>query len=248
MPRWLLVSSSILCLFIGMGAASRPDLSAAFPLVSILFLGVLFMLCTSAVLTTTGWKRGAGLLASLALFAIGFETLALQTGFPYGEFSYSGIIGARLPGGASWTIPLGWIPLVLFSFASTPNSSALWKRLVIGTGLLCLLDLVIDPVATAMGFWQWSESSWYYGVPLQNFGGWIISGLFAMGICSAWIKSPLVRFSSFQESGLLLLAFHIGAALVLHQWIPVLLGNIVFLTVLLRLVKIPIRTSNKGQD
>jgi putative membrane protein len=49
-----------------------------------------------------------------------------------------------------------------------------------------LLDLFIDPVAVAAGYWVWRiPGTVYYGIPLLNFVGWFVLMLLAP---LAWIE------------------------------------------------------------
>ena len=52
--------------------------------------------------------------------------------------------------------------------------SALASALLVGA-LATMLDLQIDPVATAVGCWVWDASlpAWFHGVPLVNFVAWM---------------------------------------------------------------------------
>ena len=52
--------------------------------------------------------------------------------------------------------------------------SALLSALSVGT-FATLLDLQIDPIATAVGCWVWHETlpGWFHGVPLVNFVAWM---------------------------------------------------------------------------
>jgi len=52
----------------------------------------------------------------------------------------------------------------------------LWWQVSLLTGLTAVvLDLFIDPVAVAAGYWVWFvEGTVYYGIPLLNFVGWFV--------------------------------------------------------------------------
>jgi uncharacterized membrane protein len=52
----------------------------------------------------------------------------------------------------------------------------LWWQVPLATGLIAVLvDLFIDPIAVANGYWVWYvESDVYYGIPLLNFVGWFV--------------------------------------------------------------------------
>lgn len=59
-----------------------------------------------------------------------------------------------------------WLP--------TLRRSAALSALAVG-GVAVLLDLQIDPLATAAGCWVWNETlpGWFHGVPLVNFVAWV---------------------------------------------------------------------------
>jgi putative membrane protein len=217
------------CLFLGYNAATTPasSLGTAF---AIMFLILIFLLTIIPLRKILGDKQSLLLFLCLSAFAIIFETIALKTGVPYGAFTYTGLIGTILPGGASWTIPLGWIPLVLSAYQLTQRVPRLFYRILGGTAFVCLFDLVIDPVATAMGYWHWQPASLsYYDVPLQNFAGWLISGALGLLIIYALIgrKRDIKLPPDLHQGTFLLMAFHVGATIAFNQWIATFFGIIV---------------------
>src|SRR5215208_3607404 len=54
--------------------------------------------CFWAVRWWLGWSDGAKLIAVLASFAVVTEAIAAATGFPYGHFGYSDLLGYRILG------------------------------------------------------------------------------------------------------------------------------------------------------
>jgi uncharacterized membrane protein len=52
----------------------------------------------------------------------------------------------------------------------------LWWKVPLATGLIAVLvDLFIDPIAVAIGYWVWHvQGDIYYGIPLLNFVGWFV--------------------------------------------------------------------------
>jgi len=132
-----------------------------------------------------GPRRGAALLIGLGLYALVFESLAVATGFPYGRFHYSGVLGPPLLGLAPPTVLLAWTPLLLGSLASTRR----WWQAVV---LAVVCDLVLDPAAVGLGFWAWDEPGRYYGVPLVNFLGWVLSaGIAVLALRRLRLPQPL---------------------------------------------------------
>ncbi len=146
-------------------APLRPD----YWWVSTLAIVVFSLPVVVASIRWLGGRRGALLLVGLGLYALVFESVSIATGVPYGRFHYSGILGPPILGLAPATVLLAWTPLILGSLAAV-------RRTWLTVPLLVVLDLVLDPAAVHLGFWRWEQPGRYYGVPLVNFAGWVVSG------------------------------------------------------------------------
>ncbi|MEO5859125.1 MAG: isopentenyl-diphosphate Delta-isomerase [Pyrinomonadaceae bacterium] len=153
---------------------------------------VLFSLPTIwAVRWWLGWRDGSILLGTLAGYALLIETSAIITGFPYGHFGYSDLLGYRILGLVPWTVAFAWTPLILGAYSVAANlfGNAI-ARVIATTFLVTLFDVVLDPGAVLLGFWKYNGGGWFYGVPMSNFGGWLVSG--AVG--AVLIELLTVRF------------------------------------------------------
>ncbi|MDM7921578.1 MAG: isopentenyl-diphosphate Delta-isomerase [Pyrinomonadaceae bacterium] len=135
-----------------------------------------------------GWRDGMLLFAILGVYALAIETTAIITGFPYGHFGYSDYLGYRILGYAPWTVAFAWTPLMLgaFAFASLVAANRV-VRIVLTTIILTGFDFVLDPGAVYLGFWQYADGGWYYGVPWSNFAGWLVSGFIGSVITEAFV-------------------------------------------------------------
>ena len=51
-----------------------------------------------------------------------------------------------------------------------------WGFTIVGTALNLIADLVVDPAMISLGYWKYLEPGGYYGVPLSNFYGWMVTG------------------------------------------------------------------------
>ena len=174
-----------------------------------------------------GPRRAAALIGALSLFAVCVEALSITTGFPYGRFTYSEVIGTRLGGLVPWTVPFAWAPLVLgvTYLARRLHPRPGVARVGIGASLLLLLDLMLDPAAVRLGFWAWEASSAYYGIPLSNFAGWLLTGV--VGCLAADFAArdrPAPPPPQLAHSLLLISAFWAGACAWLGFVIPTLCG------------------------
>lgn len=134
-----------------------------------------------------------------------FESISLRSGFPFGHYYFTGVMGPQLfhlpvllvlayigMGYASWVVGLA----ILGTPAALANLSC--KRLValplISSFVMVAWDLAMDPVWSTVGrAWIWQDGGRYFGVPVSNFLGWyltvfIIYSLFALYL--RWRELP----------------------------------------------------------
>ncbi len=175
-----------------------------------------------------GWRDGAIFVAVLGVYALLIESSAIVTGFPYGHFDYSDHLGYRIFGFAPWTVAFAWTPLILGSYAVAGNiAESRIFRVILCTLILVAFDLVLDPGAVYLDFWEYEGGGWYYGVPISNFGGWLFSG-FAGAIL---IEMMLSRFGpllptpiQMSSSAVLIVFFWTAFAFFAGMEEPALLG------------------------
>ena len=76
----------------------------------------------------------------------------------------------------------------------------LWWQVPLITGVIAVvLDLFIDPVAVAAGYWVWFvQGTVYYGIPLLNYVGWFVLMFLAP---LAWILIARHRRWSYWQKG-----------------------------------------------
>ena len=132
-------------------------------------------------------RRAAVGLGVLTLFAWGIELIGVNTGVPYGEFAYQTQLGPMLLGDIPVALPVFYFPILINAYllgvlALGERAERLPVRYPTVVALVVLLDLILDPGAVALGFWAWDDPGSYYGVPVMNFLGWILSGSIAVGI------------------------------------------------------------------
>lgn len=170
------------------------------------------LLGTVAVALYAYRTLGLGSLVTFAIAAVGISTtselLGTSTGFPFGNYSYLNGLGYKLAGLVPFTIPLSWFYLGLASFLLARSGLAAgggpdrynWVRslaaVFLGSVLLTSWDFVLDPAMsqTALPFWYWHEPGAFFGMPYQNFAGWLGTGVVFMGVAlSLW---KLFKFST----------------------------------------------------
>jgi uncharacterized membrane protein len=182
------------------------------------------------------------------LISLTSELLGTSTGFPFGDYSYLSGLGYKIAGLVPFTIPLSWFYLGLASYllaraglrigqvnaAGEPFKFG-WLRqiaaIALGALLLTSWDFVLDPAMsqTAMPFWYWHQPGAFFGMPYQNFAGWMGTGAVFMTIAALlWrIQQPVLLRSQLNLPIAIYLgnfAFATVMSLAAGIWIPVVLG------------------------
>lgn len=113
----------------------------------------------------------------LISYSVGFgaEWFGVQTGLLFGDYAYGPVLGPAYAG-TPFMIGINWMMLV-YCTGVTVNQ-LFWKmswiiRGVIAAFLMVGLDLLIEPVAMELDFWQWANGI----IPVQNYVGWLIVAL-----------------------------------------------------------------------
>ncbi len=169
------------------------------------------------------------ILLVLSVFGLTIESIALATGFPYGNFVYNNQSGYQIFYSVPITTPFAWLIILLgcFVLANGFFSSSQWKRNLLSIVLMVWVDLLLDPVAVSLKWWFWPTGGSYFGVPLVNFLGWIISSFF--GITIFWYLVRKVKFEKaspveISASLYFLLIFLLSIAFWKSLYLPLLLG------------------------
>lgn len=167
-----------LALFLAAYLVVRFDDPGVPPAVPVVFLVVLALPSYAALVRWLGLLRGIALLFLLSILPLAVEAYAVATGIPYGRFTYSADLGYRVFGLVPWTVAFAYLPM-LFGAVTLAAAAAgtAWSRLIpAGTLALLLVDLVIDPAVVHAGLWVWTDGGAYYGIPVSNFAGWVLTG------------------------------------------------------------------------
>jgi len=188
--------------------------------------------CFVALFRYLGARRAALSLLTLSAFGFAIETIGVATRLPYGEFFYGDSLGPKALGLVPYLLPISYLPLVIGAVAASwSDSLEINYRFFFvfrSALLLTMMDGVLDPGAVSLGFWVWPEGGAYYGVPLSNYAGWLLSGTLAVALLLAvgrWRKTPL---PGLLDGATIAVAFWTGVALFSGLIFPALLGAALF--------------------
>ncbi|EKQ52712.1 MAG: carotene biosynthesis associated membrane protein [Methanobacterium sp. Maddingley MBC34] len=210
------------------------NISSEMASISALFIIILAIPSFIAMIIWLGWKKGLTSIIILSIYAVVIETFAILTGFPYSPFHYTELIGTKLFGYTPFTLPFGYVPLfmgcIYLANLYWQESLPEWKnmlKLVIITALLVLTaDLILDPAAVSLNFWVYEYHGIFYGVPLQNFLGWILTGIIAALIGLLLFKKELItlKLPAILSSLFLIISFWTAVCLYRQLWLPGIIG------------------------
>lgn len=207
--------------------------------------GVAYMVLGTVAVALYAYRR-LGLKPWLAFMlpsvflSLGSELLGTSTGFPFGHYSYLSGLGYKIAGLVPFTIPLSWFYVGLVSYLIARAGLDVEQRptllrhigaIALGALVLTSWDFVLDPAMsqTALPFWYWQQPGGFFGMPYQNFAGWMGTGALFMTVSAVlWKNTPLKLDRS--QLGLPLavylsnFAFAAIMSCAAGFWIPVLLG------------------------
>ena len=153
----------------------------------------------TVILTVFGlshaWYSLGGRLTALffvisAVVSYALEEGGVATGLVYGGYHYTDYLGAKL-GHVPVLIPLAWFMMIYPSYVI---ASLIVARRPAGTGpglrgllaaaaasavVMTVWDLVVDPILSGslnrQPAWIWESGGAYFGVPIQNYVGWLVT-------------------------------------------------------------------------
>ena len=139
-------------------------------------------------------RRGGLALLVLVGYTYAIEYVGASTGWPYGEFSYEVALGPMLAGTIPAALPVFFLPLVLNSYLLSVLLLGEWTesvavRLPVVAVAVVTVDLVLDPAAVALGFWEFGVTE-FYGVPYANYAGWVLSAAVATVLIDVAFSRP----------------------------------------------------------
>jgi len=135
-----------------------------------------------------GWRHTLVFFVLSAVISWGFEQVGVETGLIYGAYHYTEGLGIRL-GHVPLLIPLAWFMMIypcyvianLITNGQLTGTRGSIRRLVwlsfLGAIVMTAWDVVMDPVMSGpvYRFWIWERGGPYFGVPIQNFVGWVLT-------------------------------------------------------------------------
>ena len=152
------------------------DDDATIEWLSSLVVVAFFLTALAVVVGRWGAARAAGAAAFVVLATLGVEKLGTTTGFPFGEYDYTGALQPTVAG-VPVIVPLAWFAMGVTALEVGHHVGSRIVAVVVAALGLTAWDLFLDPQMVDAGYWEWAADGAYHGIPLSNYAGWLLTGL-----------------------------------------------------------------------
>lgn len=165
-----------------------------------------------------------------------FESVSLRTGFPFGHYSFTDLMGPKL-----FDLPIllalayvgmGYLSWVLgLAILGCQNETLSGKNIVLlplaASFGMTAWDLSMDPVwADIDHAWVWRDGGSYYGVPISNFFGWFLTVYIFYQLFALYLRNRVTIPSQTAHWRVAILFYAISAAGNLLVVAPAFLGGV----------------------
>jgi len=159
-----------------------------------------FLAAAAHALHTIGARgRVVWMLLAVSLLALASELLGTSTGFPFGGYGYSSLLGYRILGLVPFPIPISWTTILYCALAicgrllpARDDTGTRVRWSVVGALLLTAWDVAMDPAMVRTFHWAWDNPGAFYGMPVTNWLGWL-----GTGFVLSWVMLRFVPPSEF---------------------------------------------------
>lgn len=112
------------------------------------------------------------------LFTIILEIAGVKTGQIFGHYNYGSVLGIKLFG-VPVIIGLNWVLVLAGTILVTEKTTfPVIIKIIIAGILATAFDILLEPVAVKLGYWNWQDNY----IPLQNYLAWFFIASFSSSL------------------------------------------------------------------
>ncbi len=165
-----------------------------------------------------------------------FESLSLRTGFPFGHYRFTDLMGPK-PLDLPVLLVLAYLGMGYLSWVLGLAIVGSYEKPILGKKIV-LLPLVASFVMTAWDFsmdpvwadvdhaWVWRDGGAYFGVPISNFLGWLLTAYVFYQLFALYLRNKPLAQARASYWRLAILFYAISAAGNLLVVVPAFLGDV----------------------
>lgn len=119
------------------------------------------------------WQRTLYAFSVITVFTLLIEIIGSHTGFPFGDYHYTALLTPQV-GEVPLLIPAAWFMMLPPAWAVAHRfAHNRWLFTAVSAAALTAWDLMLDPQMVAWNLWVWDQPGGYFGIPWQNYLGWL---------------------------------------------------------------------------
>lgn len=132
-----------------------------------------------------GWDNILVFMGITFLITWFIETVSIATGFPFGNYHYTHLLGFKIGTVPLVVMPayfaagyLAWTMATVFlgNLGTGIEKRNLFLVPFVASFIMVMWDFCADPInSTIDGAWIWQDGGVYHGVPISNFFGWYLT-------------------------------------------------------------------------
>lgn len=155
-----------------------------------------------------GARRALTVFVLALTLAFMSEYLGTTTDYPFGAYEYTSQLGYKILGRVPFNIPTSWFYMLVASLAicgrflpAKDDNTSRWWWAFVGGLVLTAWDVSMDPAMVKTNHWYWqvgdlSQRSpfiqfigtpFFFGMPLSNWLGWLLTGILVARVMLAII-------------------------------------------------------------
>lgn len=144
-----------------------------------LYMGLMPVLSFLLYRPALGARRSVAFLLWGSCVGAAAELSGTTTGFPFGDYAYTQLLGAKIAGHVPWLIPPSWYAMSILCFDLAGRLRLRSRGRILATAVFMILwDVALDPAMNhAFPFWSYPDGGFFFGMPLSNWGGWLVASL-----------------------------------------------------------------------
>lgn len=157
-----------------------------------------------AILHFAAWTRWSTALVGFAIvYAVAYtsEFIGTHTGLIFGSYEYSPTAIGPLVGLVPVLLPLAYFSMGYAAYVvvrtilgNARRRLGAWELVftaLLSALVMTFIDIVSDPIgSTLKGSWTWLDGGAYFGVPTENFYGWVGTTFVFFVLLSLWLNRP----------------------------------------------------------
>lgn len=135
-----------------------------------------------------------------SLLSLASELIGTSTGYPFGGYSYTTLLGYRILNLVPFPIPISWYFMLYCSLAmagrlmkADDSTLGRWKWALAGGAILTAWDVAMDPAMVVTAHWVWAEPGFFYGMPITNWIGWLFTGTMVARLMLVFLPPTAIK-------------------------------------------------------